>query len=616
MGLLLLVLQWTFLRGQPALSRHALKGMVQLLLLSLGASVGLAGLGFGLHTGLCLQKTPFELHQKGLLLGLLLGVGGVAFLLAPGSPRRRQVAGCLSLLVGGLLACMVGLRVRSDLRDAIVQQLQTTVPPSQSLAQGRPNILLLVLDTVRADHLSLYGYRRDTTPYLQQLAAKGLVYEQAISPAPWTVPSHASLFTGMPPSIHRADNAHRWLEDRWTTLAEALREAGYRTVALSSNSWVGPTFNLHQGFETLYEVYRLPSMEAEDPLQRLMMGGPLVRLLGPPKPSDKGGQLLTTLAETWLEQAQAAQSRSTQPYFMFVNLVEPHLPYDAPEPYRSRYLEKPLSSVLQGMFSSSWMQTFRLVGMQGALDAQELPQLEALYDGGLAYTDALVKQLLEGLEAQGGLKNTLVVITSDHGENLGEHDGLLDHVFSVHQSVLHVPLVMVHPAFEAGKRYPGLVSTVSLFPTLLEMAGVSLPSAPVPYPPSLPRDLAGPPQAYVVSEYDLPLYELSLLSTEVPGFDVAPLSRSLTAIQDGQHKWVEAEPGGGQLYDLRSDPLEKVPQPSEQPAGQQLSAQLERWRQDFRPAQPAAAPDATSQQAPVPLDDDTRASLRALGYIQ
>lgn len=633
MGGLLLGLQRLFRRKGASSTPAALSGIMRLLLLSGGMSLGLAGMAFGLHALLSVQETSAKLHQSVLLLALLTGVSLVGLLLSPEAGVRLQVRGALTFLLLGSLSAAGGLFIRPDLRQAIERHAsQGVLEPAATGAQGRPNIVLIVLDTVRADHLSLYGYARDTTPFLKKLATRGLVYEQAISPAPWTVPSHASLFTGMPPSIHRADNAHRWLDDDWVTLAEALQGQGYRTVALSSNSWVGPTFNLHQGFQTLYEVYRLPSMQAEDPLQRLMMGGPLVRLLGPPPRADKGGALLNTLAQSWLEQAQAERSLREQPYFMFINLVEPHLPYDAPEPYRSRYLNKPLSPVLKGMFSSSWMQTFRLVGMQGALDAQELPQLAALYDGGLAYTDALLQQLFEGLEARGGLENTLVVITSDHGENLGEHEGLLDHVFSVHQSVLHVPLLVVHPDFAPGKRYAGLVSTSSIFPTLLEYAGVNLPPAPVAYLSTLPRSLDAPPLDHVVSEYDLPLYELSLLSTEVPGFDVAPLSRALTAIQDGRYKWVESQPGAPQLFDLQADPQERLPQPPQREEGSALAQALAQWRQqggleatseraDIPDGQvpdgrathtraPAAGP------APVPLDEDTRASLRALGYVQ
>jgi arylsulfatase A-like enzyme len=475
-----------------------------------------------------------------------------------------------------------------------------------------PNVLLVVLDTTRARNLSAYGYGRDTTPFLSEFARESTLYLDAISPAPWTVPAHASLFTGLSPSIHQATTEHRWLSSRFSTVAEILRDNGYLTAGFSCNSWVGPSFNLNQGFQHFFQVYRLPSVAEEDPLRRLFWGRVASHLLGTRlvglSPPDKGAAMTNRFVRRWLDQWQ--KSSSDRPFFVFINYIEPHLPYNPPPDVRSRFVNAPLRPALRGLVGDDWIEgLFRAIGLHN-LEKADYEQLASLYDAELAYLDQELRELLDDLRHRRLLDDTLVLIVGDHGENLGEHGGLLDHCFSVHQTLLHVPLIVRYPPlFPEGERYPGLVSTASVFSTIVEAAGARLPPGSPPCAGPLPRggEVGAP---YAMSEYGLPIFELSSLATDARGADVRPFAVRQRAIQDGRFKLVVRSDGESSLYDLASDPGEENPvDPASTPEGERLRRQLDAWVAALRPE---TLPPPASEAA---LDSQTRESLRSLGYI-
>jgi arylsulfatase A-like enzyme len=477
-------------------------------------------------------------------------------------------------------------------------------------AVARPNILFIVLDTVRADHLSLYGYPRETTPFLSEFAREATVYERAIAAAPWTLPSHATMFTGQLPSVHRATTEHRLLRPEFVTIAEILRNCGYATAGFSSNSVVGAIHNLNQGFDDFYEVWKTMH-PAYGPIQRLVSYRQLADVFrGEAKWRDKGARETRRLVTHWLEEKE--QDAPDKPFFIFINYLESHLPYDPPEAQRRKFLDEPLLPPVAELCSEHWMnQAFRLMGLEGALTTDGYRQLAALYDAEIAYLDGCLRDLFADLRAAGELENTCVIIASDHGENIGEHGGLLDHCLSVHQTLLHVPLlVRFPPLFASGLRYPDLVTTTSIFPTILEVAGAAADPAWPPAVGSLPTRSDDPPTRFVVSEYALPVWELSLLASEVNGVDIRPYAVRQECVQNDAWKLVRPSEGPPRLYDLTRDPGETNPlDPGASPAGPELQAYLDRWLAAIEPI------DLPPPHVALPMDEETRKSLRSLGYV-
>ena len=483
--------------------------------------------------------------------------------------------------------------------------------PTARAAATRPNVLLVVLDTTRADHLSVYGYPRRTTPFLEELARESTVFDLAVSAAPWTLPAHASIFTGQPPSVHGATKDRVWLGSESATLAELLRAEGYATVGFSSAGMVSSTFNMHQGFERFYETFRYP-VEWLDPAERLTWSRILLRPLGAAVAPDKGAWLVNELARRWLDEwGDASPGR---PFFMFVNYFEAHLPYQPPASFRREFVPEPVRPGIRSLAGERYSHEaiYRAIGRSDELAAADYAQLAALYDASLAYQDARLRELVEDLRRRRLLDRTVVAVVSDHGENLGEHGGLLGHAFSVHQTLLRVPLLLRYPpGFPAGLRYPGLVATTSLFPTILDLAGGHPSPAAPPAVPPLPRAAGDPPAPFVVSEYGIPVFELHLLAHQNPGVSIAPFLRRQRAIQDGAWKLIEPAGARASLFHLATDPSEERPLPPEsRPEGAVLAAAL------------AAEMARHPQLSPVPMDgrkridERTFRALQAVGYVQ
>jgi arylsulfatase A-like enzyme len=420
-----------------------------------------------------------------------------------------------------------------------------------------PHVVVFLWDTTRADRLSAYGYARDTTPWLERIAAEGVLYEQCRAPAPWTVPSHASLFTGLLPSHHGCLDLARRLAEVHETLAERLRARGYDTILISNNDFVGSDeVGLGQGFDRIVMVMK----ETGEP--------PSVRNT-------------LVLLDRELRARRGDAARAAKPLFLFVNLMEPHLPY-TPTPSFERAWRPggATESEVNGMRSFMWpADVLHNMGVPGeVLDAKRVGILKALYDAEIRDLDAgsadLEKRLVEeGILGPGA--DALFVVTSDHGESLGEH-GLLDHKFSSGDWLLRVPLVMRRPGRrEGGRRVAEQVRLQDLFPTILDAAGARYDPAAI--PDARPIPAAGADDRVAVSWFPPPLsfeeQARSALPPDVPPrcyepFRVGHLTAT-DALRDGRRlKWerrwtVDASGRNPQarpatLFDLEADPGEAV----------------------------------------------------------
>ena len=446
----------------------------------------------------------------------------------------------------------------------------------------RPNVLLIVIDTARADRFSFNGYERDTSPAIAALAEEGAVYENAYTPAPWTLPAHASLFTGLFPSAHGADAGHLRMDDSHTTLAEAFEGAGYDTVGYIASPWISAAHGFHQGFDNYEEVWRD---------------------VGGTERGDMGGRLIASRVKRYLDWRADNPDIAIRPFFMFINYFEPHLPYNPPEPERRRFVQAPIDeAALDRLRRLKFPKEIPFILGYEQLDPDDVRMLSNLYDGEIAYVDGRIGEIVGMLRRHGILDDTIVVITSDHGEMIGEHD-LLDHKLNVHEPLLRIPLVLRYPpAVQAAQRIREPVMLQDLFPTLLGMthvpvdapAGGDDPEAlPLPGVDGLDRPAAGRApgpgvsgDGPLIAEYASPLQFLEVIEEIYPGADITRWDRALVAWRSGPEKLHWRSDGSHSLYDLSRDPGETNDLAAERPdrVGE-LTAEVEAWLR-----RPAARP--------------------------
>ena len=397
------------------------------------------------------------------VLSLGLGVA-IARLLAPrAEPLRRALRiGAL----GGLLLCLGAGLIATLVRSVAERRRLAALPAARA---GAPNILLLVLDTVRAWSTGLYGYGRPTTPNLQSWAARGALFERTLAPAPWTTVSHAVMFTGR----YATELSVAWnraLDGAHPTLAEVLRSAGYATGGFVANfTQAGSPTGLARGFAH-YEDYPLRPialLRRTTLLRKILADDRVARLLGRRRVLEgRFAEEVNARFLRWVDR------RSGRPWFAFLNYFDAHGPYLPPEPFETMYTGK-----RDPVTQRYWSQLLRAYGPP-PIPVPELAVSLDAYDGGITYLDREIDVLLRQLAGRGQLANTIIVITSDHGELFGEH-GVISHGNSLFLPVLHVPLVLVAPGrVPANTRIPSLASLRDLPATLLELAGVANPGLP------------------------------------------------------------------------------------------------------------------------------------------
>jgi arylsulfatase A-like enzyme len=395
-----------------------------------------------------------------------------------------------------------------------------------------PNVILLVLDTVRALSLGAYGYDRPNTPFLSELAARGVRFDRAISSAPWTLPSHATMFTGRYPHELSAGWADP-LDDTYPTLAERLSAQGYLTLGVAANlHYCSYEFGLTRGFAR-YRDYDVSVSEMMRTSKIAHAAVSLVNSFGGREISP-GRQSATRINERLLSLLDA---RGDRPVFVFANYYDAHGPYNPDPPYDTLYLGR------QPSMRDSGIDTFT--------DA-DVRDLQAAYDASIAWLDAQLRDLFTRLESRGLLENTLVIVTSDHGEEFNEH-GLLNHGSSLYFPSVHVPLLVVHPgSVPAATVVEEPVTLRDLPATILEAvrapASASLPGE------SLARwwrggeDAEGGAGSPLIAEVD---YAQNLPKT----FAISKGDMK-SQVVDG-HRYILRGDGHGELFDIRGDPWEQ-----------------------------------------------------------
>jgi arylsulfatase A-like enzyme len=441
-------------------------------------------------------------------------------------------------------------------------------------AAPRPNVVLISIDTLRADHLSCYGYARATSPHVDALAAQGARFERAWSTTSWTLPAHLSMLTGEHVSAHGVCDDRLWdvvgkpggppaLPLCGTFLPELLRAVGYRTGGFYSWKYLEPRFGFGPGFEVYerigHSVYSHP--QHAERFEKLRAAGdkaaieewrarePL--LFDDQRPTagetvDAALAWLDTVAPSSASAVPKTPAQASEPFFLFLHLFDVHDAYRPPPPFDARFTDPAYAGPITGDQVSS--PTSPVVpGMAKA----DLEQLVALYDGEIAWVDTQVQRVLDALEARGSADDTLVILTSDHGEEFFEH-GHKTHRTQLHPESLRVPLVMRWPGRIApGTRVTGNAGLIDIVPTLCELLDLAVPSGVS--GTSLASALAS---GRVDADRDV-LGELFCFAP--PGG--APV-RKLSLVRGDEQFLIEVDPGGARRalrHDLAADPLGRGP---------------------------------------------------------
>jgi arylsulfatase A-like enzyme len=397
-----------------------------------------------------------------------------------------------------------------------------------------PNVLVIVVDTLRADHLSLQGYERVTDPNLVRIASEGVMFENAYATSSWTLTAHASLFTGRWPYEHRADGG-RHLDDTYPTIAEALAARGYRTGAFNGNfETVTKRWGFARGFDHFEDYYQtIPQLAVSSFYGRFLEYYVLHKVLNMEFSIDRRwAPSINQSALDWMDQD------TERPFFTFINYYDVHAPYISPERARFSKFENPGGLVNTDWTTADIYNPKTPEQVQGEIDA---------YYCGIYYTDLQIQNLLDELEKRGVLENTIVVITSDHGELFGEH-GLWEHHNSLYKPVIHVPLIIWYPeSVPQGVRIPTAVSNVSLPVTLMSILGYTDQTE---FPgPSLTELWTNPDSA---ARWPDPIAEMAESTWVNPNH--LSIKGDMTSVISTDWQYIEHEFNGVELYNLNDDP--------------------------------------------------------------
>jgi len=466
----------------------------------------------------------------------------------------------------------------------------------------KPNIILIVMDATRSDHLSCYGYERNTTPSIDKIAEEGVLFKNVISPSTWTVPSHASIFTGLFPFEHGAGHVSPYLPEKIETLTEILKKEGYQTLAYSNNPWMR-FIGLSRKFDDFQEGWR----EHKGRYFYEVVYNELTKLVKRNDPTwlikDKGAAETTQYVSRWI------RNHIKSPFFVFINYMEPHLPH-SPSPYNSIYIPENIApeDIKKVLRSAIGMGKGGAFLLKRKRSQEELSLINALYDGEIHYLDKRIGALYEHLKKLNVLDDTLLIITSDHGENLGDH-GILGHAFGLFNSLLNVPLIIRHPTyFTPGLIIENNVQTTDIFYTVLDVVGLNHNPSHLGLGKSLIRRIKE--QDYVemmIAEHDKPTDALD--KAEKLGIDANHINKDQRAIIFRGYKYIQTSLGEEELYDLKIDPDESHNLISEK---REIAAALKSRLGEIYKTDRARAAGGKK----IEMDKETESKLRSLGYIK
>jgi len=489
----------------------------------------------------------------------------------------------------------------------------------------KTNIIFIVMDTVRADHLSVYNYHRETTPFLKKIMEDSLVFEQCFSPSSWTLPSHASMFTGTYPTHHGVVDSGDVLSDQFVTLAEILRQNGYETFGACYIPWVSKLTGLDRGFDVFIDqvqrsgIWRVANIlkkkhkksehSDNDDTNINENDGLDVSKISSSRYHwakklffDDGASATNRILQKWISEKRG------EPFFAFLNYSEAHSIYHPPLGYRRKFI--------RGKTKPFWKLNYdfkEYMYNNLTMTKEDFDILEALYDGEIAYLDSQIESLFHFLKNQSLLENTMIIITSDHGEQFGER-GFMGHVRNLYNSLIHVPLLIKLPNRELSGRRDDLVQSHDIFPTILDYVGVDrnkyLGQI---YSNSLFDGFIQKRKAeFVLSEYVYQPFSSDIYK-KYPAANLEKYKYGGRACVKSNLKYILMSNGERELYDLQGDAEEKANVISNWSDEEitKLETEIESFTSLF--ANRSVFSDQDSKKS-VTVDDTIKERLKALGY--
>jgi arylsulfatase A-like enzyme len=511
----------------------------------------------------------------------------------------------------------------------------------------KPNIVFIVLDTHRVDRLGCYGYERGTSPNLDAFSQNSTIYLKAVSPAQWTIPSHASMFSGEYPTTHQTIQAGDALNSQLVTLAEFALHEGYKTIGFCNNPLVGVLDNgFRRGFQEFYNyggtIPSTPSINRNNkssllskirmqylklidriatPIQQAVAVSPEVLqialnpLLVPlwTRFSNFKGDTAASIKDTTVY----LRSSEDQPQFLFLNLMGTHMPYTPPR----RYIKKFASIVLEDVEAGEFISVYNtralhwLLPLEKPYSALQSQTLSDMYDAEVAYQDDLLNQLLAVLDQPEHRENTLVIIVGDHGEMLGEHQ-IMGHGLGVHEELVHVPLMIRFPGQVNQNHFEQAVSTTRVFNTVLEAIGIEAINMPngevISTMETSLRNIQFNPK-YIFSEAYPPKSLLLIMEKYASELIEQFHCRSVQwAVYNQPYKLIRIENVRDDLYNYEMDPKETNALAPKDGSEAILKSELER----FITYASQKGANYTRDSVLGPVDQQVVEHLRNLGYLE
>jgi arylsulfatase A-like enzyme len=488
----------------------------------------------------------------------VLLAGGLATSIGPFLMRRASGCSRMVRITLPILAAIVTTLalVRGSAVIKAESRALAALPPARP---GSPNVLLIVMDNVRADHLSLHGYHRDTSPNLTQLAQRGIRYNHARATAPWTLPSHAGMLTGRWPH-ELSCNVDHPMDDTYPTLAEYLARHGYATAGFVGNTYYcNAWYGIDRGFARYEDFPQNTAINAREILRASALGGRLVSAAGfavetpGARRSRKTAAMINRDALGWID------AHRDRPFFVFLNYYDAHEPFNPPDGYRRRYG----LSALDARQRASIHKRLRNLEKSGGADAHQAAEvirqaselLRDSFDDCIAYLDGQLGELFDQLRRRGILENTLVIVTSDHGEHFGER-GLFAHGNSLYRPLLDVPLVIVPPGGTTSKSQAVVDAPVSLRRLPATVARWIDPAGRSPFPGRPLTGLVAYEAGARQPAEEWPFSEVEHQRKFPPSPHIPASLGPLWAITGGGRTYIRSADGREELYDFDNDPAE------------------------------------------------------------
>lgn len=551
-----------------------------------------------------MPRSP-NLASLGVLLGFLAAGAALAWCLF-------RLVGTIRLPAGQLRVWLIALATVPLLGGAVPlfkeygdpEGLVRTGPGAGlQTSEPLPNILFILVDTLRSDHVGAYGYPLSTTPTVDNLAATGILFENAVSSSSWTRPAVATIFSGLYPSTHGLTNYYSGFSADTLLMPEILQAKGYQTAVFSNNGHVSPIYGFAQGvdhinstasnsyqffflgqltFRVSYSLGFVPTRVA------VVIGRAVEHLLLPSVANDGTGADLNQYFVNWLAE------EATEPFFAYLHYMEPHSPYSPSAPWDAIFDAEEIAGF------PSWPPVDRdkypPFDQATVLPPPQVSYMKRRYDAEVRYQDALIAEVLEEVGAKGLERNTLIVFTADHGEEFGDH-GHWGHGKTLFRELTHVPLILnFQNRLPAGVRMTGLVELVDILPTILGLVGITVPG-----PIFEGRDLA----SSLTTGSDPPTEQLAMSELVQNGF-------SAVSLEDPYHLFISLDKRGDQrelLFNLRDDPQCTLDIARQEPdIVASFRARLEQKRSTLK--------GQAGQSEFIRMGEETLEKLRALGYVE